>query len=149
MKRIVYSLGFAAKEHIAIAEKLLSEPPKERFDRVVLDSQNASREKHLKTLQRLIKATRTLDEKVDTLYARCQRARSVPERKRVASLLHKFDRKLQAQLPKFHYRQKVVHDMIGLAGGLHERFHAGLKLIRELEAQPGSPHQQAAIREEK
>src|ERR1700722_5864728 len=30
MKSIVYSLGFAAKEHIAIAEKLLSEPPKER-----------------------------------------------------------------------------------------------------------------------
>jgi hypothetical protein len=27
MKRIVYSLGFTAKEHIAIAEKLLSEPP--------------------------------------------------------------------------------------------------------------------------
>src|SRR5215472_14481005 len=33
MKRLIYSLGFAAKEHIAIAEKLLSEPPKERFDR--------------------------------------------------------------------------------------------------------------------
>src|ERR1051325_11226107 len=30
MKRLVYSLGFTAKEHIAIAEKLLSEPPKER-----------------------------------------------------------------------------------------------------------------------
>src|SRR5206468_11558382 len=30
MKRIVYGLGFAGKEHIALAEKLLSEPPKER-----------------------------------------------------------------------------------------------------------------------
>src|SRR3984957_906687 len=30
MKTIVYGLGFTAKEHIAIAEKLLSEPPKER-----------------------------------------------------------------------------------------------------------------------
>src|SRR5215469_3441081 len=29
MKTIVYGLGFTAKEHIAIAEKLLSEPPKE------------------------------------------------------------------------------------------------------------------------
>src|SRR5262249_31260136 len=29
MKRLVYGLGFAAKEHIAVAEKLLSEPPKE------------------------------------------------------------------------------------------------------------------------
>jgi len=41
MKRIVYSLGFTAKEHIAIAEKLLSEPPKERFDRVVIDKKIA------------------------------------------------------------------------------------------------------------
>jgi RNA polymerase primary sigma factor len=37
MKRIVYGLGFTAKEHIAIAEKLLSEPPKERFDRFIVD----------------------------------------------------------------------------------------------------------------
>ena len=44
MKRLVYSLGFTAKEHIAIAEKLLSEPPKERFDRVVVDKKVANRE---------------------------------------------------------------------------------------------------------
>jgi len=50
MKRIVYSLGFAAKEHIAIAEKLLSEPPKERFDRVIVDKQVANRDRHLRNL---------------------------------------------------------------------------------------------------
>ena len=37
IKRIIYGLGFAGKEHIALAEKLVSEPPKERFDRVILD----------------------------------------------------------------------------------------------------------------
>src|SRR3954471_17157059 len=37
VKRIIYSFGFAGKEHIALAEKLVSEPPKERFDRVILD----------------------------------------------------------------------------------------------------------------
>jgi RNA polymerase primary sigma factor len=36
LKRIVHGFGFAGKEHIALAEKLVSEPPKERFD------QNAS-----------------------------------------------------------------------------------------------------------
>src|SRR5262245_42470055 len=34
-KRLIYSFGFTAKEHIALAEKLVSEPPKERFDRVI------------------------------------------------------------------------------------------------------------------
>ena len=37
VKRIIYSFGFAGKEHIALAEKLTSEPPKERFDRVIVD----------------------------------------------------------------------------------------------------------------
>src|SRR5207247_3483756 len=61
MKRLVYSLGFAAKEHIAIAEKLLSEPPKERFDRVVVDKKVANREGHLRELRTLIKKVRSLD----------------------------------------------------------------------------------------
>src|SRR6266403_5330973 len=61
MKRLVYSLGFTAKEHIAIAEKLLSEPPKERFDRVVVDKKVANREGHLRDLRALIKKVRTLD----------------------------------------------------------------------------------------
>ena len=53
MKRLVYGLGFTAKEHIAIAEKLLSEPPKERFDRVVVDKKVANREAHLRELRDL------------------------------------------------------------------------------------------------
>ena len=41
LRKVVYSFGFAGKEHIALAEKLLAEPPRERFDRVVLDKQSA------------------------------------------------------------------------------------------------------------
>ena len=37
IQRTIYAMGFAAKEHIAMAEKLLAEPPKERFDRVIVD----------------------------------------------------------------------------------------------------------------
>src|SRR5690348_6156465 len=37
VKDVVYNLGFTGKEHIALAEKLLADPPRERFDRVVLD----------------------------------------------------------------------------------------------------------------
>src|ERR1035437_696061 len=35
VKRIICSFGFTAKEHIALAERLTSEPPKERFDRAI------------------------------------------------------------------------------------------------------------------
>ena len=60
-KRLVYGLGFAAKEHCAIAEKLLAEPPKERFDRVVVDKTVATREGHLKDLRPLVEKIRALD----------------------------------------------------------------------------------------
>ncbi|PYJ92544.1 MAG: RNA polymerase subunit sigma, partial [Verrucomicrobia bacterium] len=55
VKRILFSLGFAAKEHIALAEKLVAEPPKERFDRVILDARLPERESHLRALRRLVK----------------------------------------------------------------------------------------------
>src|ERR1043165_7945483 len=77
MKHIVYSLGFTAKEHIAIAEKLLSEPPKERFDRVVIDKKIQNREGHLRDLRQLIKKIRILDAQVDEKYMACQKLATV------------------------------------------------------------------------
>src|SRR5499427_9267512 len=65
LKHIIYSFGFAGKEHIALAEKLVSEPPKERFDRVIVDKKVESRERHLKALRQLVKKVRELDQKVD------------------------------------------------------------------------------------
>ncbi len=50
VKRIIYSFGFAGKEHIALAEKLISEPPKERFDRVIVDKKIEGRDNHLRDL---------------------------------------------------------------------------------------------------
>ena len=32
-----FGFGFTGKEHIALAEKLIAVPPKERFDRVIVD----------------------------------------------------------------------------------------------------------------
>ena len=68
VKRILYGLGFTAKEHIALAEKLTADPPKERFDRVTLDKVIETRDKHLKTLHRLIKKVREEDGEVDKKY---------------------------------------------------------------------------------
>ena len=72
LKCLIYSFGFAAKEHIALAEKLISEPPKERFDRVVLEKKVDNREKHLRTLRKLIGTVRAVDQVVDKAYAHWQ-----------------------------------------------------------------------------
>jgi len=65
LRAVVYGFGFAGKEHLALAEKLLADPPRERFDRVVLDPQVAEREAHTKNLVRLVASMRELDAEVD------------------------------------------------------------------------------------
>jgi RNA polymerase primary sigma factor len=144
MRRLVYGLGFTAKEHIAIAEKLLSEPPKERFDRVVVDKKVANREGHLRELRNLIKKVRLMDAQVDEAYLAWQKAGQKNREKLLASF-RKADRKLQETFPKFFYKQKVLEDMIVVAGNVHEKFQASLRRITELEGHRKSAEQQAAL----
>jgi RNA polymerase primary sigma factor len=149
MKRLVYGLGFAAKEHCAIAEKLLAEPPKERFDRIVVDKKVATRERHLKDLRGLVKKTRALDAQVDELYPRLQQAVAPGQGGRALAKLQKLERKLQASFPKFFFKPKALEDMIAVAGNAHEKFRAGSRRIQELGDHRKCSHQQAALREER
>ncbi len=149
MKTIVYSLGFTAKEHIAIAEKLLSEPPKERFDRVIVDKKIANREGHLRELRRLIKKVRTLDQKVDAKYFTWQKALQKGRKEKLHRELKKFGAKLQETFQKFFYKQKVVEEMIVVAGNVREKFQASLRHIQELESQRSTAERRATIEAER
>jgi RNA polymerase primary sigma factor len=140
VKRAVYSFGFAAKEHIALAEKLLSEPPKERFDRVILDKKIDSREAHLRALRRLVKTVHELDQQVDELYARWQNEPSKAAREKLAEQLKKLDKKLQSSFPKFYYKQKVIEEMALVAENIQDKFQMSLRMLKDLELQqPGAP----------
>ena len=145
MKTIVYGLGFTAKEHIAIAEKLLSEPPKERFDRVIVDKKVANREGHLRELRKLIKKVHALDEKVDEKYFAWQKAQQKSRKEKLARELKKAGVKLQEMFPKFYYKQKVVEEMIVVAGNVHEKFQASLRHIQELETQRTNGERRTAL----
>ena len=98
MKRLVYGLGFAAKEHCAIAEKLLADPPRERFDRIVVDKKVATRERHLKDLRGLVKKIRASDAQADELYAQLQKAASPGHRARLLRECQKLDKKSPGHL---------------------------------------------------
>ena len=148
IKSLVYSLGFTAKEHIAIAEKLLSEPPKERFDRVVVDKKVASRERHLRELRALIKKVRALDAIVDTKFLAWQRAPAGNRRQKLLVEFRRADKKLQDTFPKFFYKQRVLEDMIVVAGNVHEKFKTSLRYIEDLESRRKSAEQQASLQGE-
>jgi len=149
MRDLVYGLGFAAKEHIAIAEKLLSEPPKERFDRVVVDKKVSNREGHLKELRHLIKKVRALDAQVDAKYVQWQKAATPGRRENLSLEFKKLDKKLRDAFPKFHYKQRVLEDMIVVAGNVHEKCKSSMRRIQELESHRKSGEQQAALHSER
>ena len=148
MKSIIYGLGFTAKEHIAIAEKLLSEPPKERFDRVIVDKKVANREGHLRDLRKLIKKLRAFDQKVDEKYFSWQKSQQKSRKEKMQRELKKMGTKLQEMFAKFYYKQKVVEEMIVVAGNVYEKFQASARHIMELEAQRTTAERRATIEAE-
>jgi RNA polymerase primary sigma factor len=139
VKRIICSFGFAAKEHVALAEKLISEPPKERFDRVILDKKFDDHETHLKALRKLIGAVRAADQGVDEAYAQWRNCGSRAKRDRLHARFQKRDCQLQDTFGKFFFKQKVIEEMAVVAENIHDKIQSSLRLIQELEAQGESP----------
>ena len=139
VKRIIYSFGFAGKEHIALAEKLISEPPKERFDRVIVDKKIESRDSHLRSLRKLVKDVRTKDTNVDKGYLSLNNASSDKSRKTAATKFKKIDKSLQKYFSKFYYKQKVIEEMTLVAENIHDKIHSSQRAIAELEKHKKSP----------
>jgi RNA polymerase primary sigma factor len=149
VKRIIYGFGFTAKEHMALAEKLISEPPKERFDRVVLDTKMSTREQHLKALRQLVKSVRKVDGKVDEKFARWEEAANGPAKVKAGNELKKLDRRLQATFPHFHYKPRVIEEMILVAENISDKFKLSLHCLQELEKQRKSAQQQGLVDSER
>jgi RNA polymerase primary sigma factor len=149
VKRVIHAFGFAGKEHIALAEKLVSEPPKERFDRVILDKKIDSRESHLKALRRLIKSVRELDQEVDDRFAEWQSHLGKPNAAKHEAAFKKLDRKLQSTFPKFYYKQKVTEEMALVAENIHDKIVSSLRMTAELESEPESQESRTIVHAER
>ncbi len=104
LNKIICRFGFAGKEHIAVAEKLLADPPRERFDRVVLERKVDEREAHLKALQRLVHRARELDQEVDRHFNRWRDAHQNAKRNQEHAEFEKLDQKLQATVPEILFQ---------------------------------------------
>jgi RNA polymerase primary sigma factor len=147
-REIIHGFGFTAKEHLALAEKLLAVPPKERFDRVILDQLATNRPRHLKHLGRLIKRVRALDQEADVRFAAWQKARKKAQCRRLLNQFKRVHAKLRAALPSFRYKQKVLEEMMLVAESLRDKMQAGLRTVEQLQAQQDPAAQHEAIRPE-
>ena len=148
-RRIIYGFGFTGKEHIALAEKLLAFPPKERFDRVIVDQVAENRARHIKSLRRLVKQAAALDRKVDDAFADWQPASKKSRRARALAPFKRLDRKLQDLFPRFHFKRRVIDDMTLVTENIRDKFQTGFLAVAAGEAQRKSPAQSAIIQSEK
>jgi RNA polymerase primary sigma factor len=148
LRAVVYSLGFCGKEHIALAEKLLAEPPRERFDRVVTDKHVASRDKHLQTLRWLVSRARELDAEVDRHYNLWRAPQRHAQRHREHAGFLQADKQLQAQFPKFCFQQKVVEEMARVAENIHDKLQYSLRALAEAQTQRESSAQKHLVEAE-
>lgn len=149
VKRIIYSFGFTAKEHVAVAEKLIPDPPRERFDRVILDKKVESRESHLKALRKHLALVQELDQETDAAYAALRGAGSGPQREKLQAAFERLDRKLQGTFVKFYYKQKVVEEMCLVAENTYDAFQQSLRALKEAAERNGGANAAQALTQEK
>ena len=131
VQRIVYSLGFTAKEHIALAEKLTAEPPRERFDRVVVDQQAVRRNAYLKSLHKLMKEVRQIDQQTDDQFSAMQAAKNKATKARATNTLRKLNDKLQSTFKKFCYKYKVLEEMVVVVENIHDKMQGCRHIIED------------------
>ena len=147
--KIIYGLGFAGKEHIALAEKLLSEPPRERFDRVVLEKKVDGRDTHLRTLHKLVTRVQKLDEEVDHKYTAWRHAHGNAAIHRAHTAFKKADLQLQNTFSNFCYKHNVVQEMVLVAENIYDKLQYSLRALSEAEMQRESSAQHHLVAAEK
>ncbi|MGP8217833.1 MAG: RNA polymerase sigma factor RpoD [Limisphaerales bacterium] len=149
VRKIIYCLGFAGKEHIALAEKLLVEPPRERFDRVILDKKVDNRNAHLRALHRLVAQVRKIDREVDEKYTAWRNAHNKSKQNRALTAFKRLDRKLQGVFPGFCCKQKVIEEMALVAENIHDKLQYSLRALADAEAQRESSAQRHLVEAER
>ena len=147
--KIIYRLGFAGKEHIALAEKLLAEPPRERFDRVILEKKVDSRDAHLRALLKLLARVQKADQDVDQKYTHWRHAHGKDRTGESLALFQRADRQLQKAFPQFCFKQKVVEEMALVAENIHDKLQYSLRALAEAEMQRESTAQQHLVAAER
>ena len=130
-RRVIYGFGFTGKEHIALAEKLLSELPQDRFSRVILDSKIDDRETHLKRLRKLVILARALDRKADESFAEWQSRSSPAAARKLWARFKRLDQRLQKTFGHFFFKQTVVEEISIVAENIHEKIHSCLRCLNE------------------
>jgi RNA polymerase primary sigma factor len=132
-RRILFAFGFTGKEHVTLAEKLLSDPPRERFDRVIVDKKVESRAIHLSALRRLVKRVRALDLQLDKAFDHTLPSNGKPVPPKAMKDFERLNKTLQASFAKFFYKPKVAEEVMLVSNNVSDQIQSTLRRINELQ----------------
>jgi hypothetical protein len=131
IRRIVCSFGFAAREHITRAEKLLMHPSEAAFQHLVAESETRSHKQYLKLLPNLAKRVRQLDAVAAKAYQKRREALGHPNGPKRRAEISKIDGVLQKSLGLFHYRLKVIREIAETAQHFAAEFQASQQAFHQ------------------
>ena len=148
--KIIYSLGFAGKEHIALAEKLLADAAARTF-RPRHSGQESGQPRRASAGAATGGRARSENwmRRLTQIYRLARRPTAKPQTERALAAFKSADRQLQATFAKFCYKQKVVEEMALVAENIHDKLQYSLRALAEAEMQRESSAQQHLVAAEK
>ena len=102
---------------------------------MVLDKFLGNRTRYLKELRRLANNVRALDGQADAGFAAWQQTTKRRERVRRLNRFKRVDAKLQTAFPRFHYKQRVLDEMMLVPENVREKIQASERTIEQLGRQ--------------
>jgi RNA polymerase primary sigma factor len=139
-RKILCGFGFAAREHVALAEKLMAIPPRDRLDRVVADKTPEARERHLRRFPALVQQTLELDREADEEFVAWQGAKAGADQASLLAQVKQAGERLQAQYARYGFSQKVIEEMAPIAENLRLEIQAA---SRPAQGQPADAARRA------
>lgn len=127
IEEIVYQFGFTAKEFISMIERLTAHPPKERYDRIVVDEKIEERETHLKRLKRLGKRIAEIDAKLDDNFRRTLKSTNPDYQNRLRKQALKLKKTLWSNLTKCGFKRSILDEIQVVSLNVDEKIQTALK----------------------
>lgn len=145
-RKILCGFGFAAREHVTVAQKLMALPPRDRLERVMADKAAEARERHLRRLPGIVQKTLELDREADEKFVTWQNATPGPDRERLLAQFKLADDRLQAQCARYGFSQKVIEEMAPMAENLRREMEETVRPLQRSAVEPTHPSEPDTVR---
>jgi RNA polymerase primary sigma factor len=133
-QKLLYSFGFTAKQHLALAQRVLD--GKDRFDRVILDKKIEGQDKYKRALPKLMAKVRAADAKLDTLFKQLRGVSlTKPQRRKAQAQFDKAQTELQELFGEFFFKQRVQEEFVSKSDEYARKIEESLDCLEDRKSQ--------------